>query len=227
MINVLDAILQKCRDNTHPVVLFDLDGTLFNNTPRTRAILVEFAEHTHDDDLRQKLLTSEIPYSPRELMHSLSKSDILVDEAVHYWKQRFFSNEYQYHDEAITGASEYVRELHQLGAHIVYLSGRDVPGMLIGCTKALYEQGFPIGLADTHLYLKPHFKLPDLEFKISTLDRIDRLGTLVGAFDNEPGICNALYQRWPEATMVLLDTLCAPGAPALLENISTIPNFSR
>ena len=46
-------------------------------------------------------------------------------------------------------------------------------------------------------------------------------------FDNEPGNCNLFLQRWPDAVVGLLDTHCAPGAPALDARCPVIKDFAR
>ena len=60
MSQVVDSAVEKvkacsARGQKPPVVVFDLDGTLFDNGPRTWQILLDFAEHEGNTELRRRL----------------------------------------------------------------------------------------------------------------------------------------------------------------------------
>jgi hypothetical protein len=55
---------------------------------------------------------------------------------------------------------------------------------------------------------------------------LKRSGTVIAAFDNEPGLCNLFKSAFPDAAVCLLDTAHAPGAPALHEGILKAEDFS-
>ena len=74
-----------------------------------------------------------------------------------FWFERFFTDAYQAHDIPMAGAPKFVNELYNEGATVVYLSGRDSPGMLVGCSASLREHGFPVGPHEYRRCLKARF----------------------------------------------------------------------
>jgi len=52
-VDVLEVILERIptvrQDGGQPVVVFDLDGTLYDSRPRTLAILAEYADEVRSD----------------------------------------------------------------------------------------------------------------------------------------------------------------------------------
>lgn len=219
-------------DKVHraPVLVFDLDGTLFDNGPRTWRILVDFAERHGHDELRRALDAGpreRLPYMLTETLARLSVTDAaVVESAAEYWKSRFFTDHEQQHDIPILGALALAKGCYDAGATLVYLSGRDVPNMLIGVCQSLRAHGFPVGLARTAVVLKPDFHDDDLHFKRSAFDFIDSLGTVVGTFDNEPANSNAFQQRWPDAVHVFVKTQHAPNPPPLHPTIVAVDDLT-
>ena len=78
-----------------------------------------------------------------------------------------------------------------------------------------------------HAFLRREKKFASLEALKEQIarDKINPMGTVAGAFDNEPGNCNAFYRAFSEARVILLDTLHKPSAPDLLPGIEAIPDF--
>lgn len=231
---LLDDLLARCHEVRAqagaPVVVFDLDHTLFDNGPRTWQILLEFAEVRGHSALRAAL--DGLPHTglPYLLSETLARCGIedpaLHDDAFAFWRERFFTDEYQRFDLPLAGAVDFVARLYDQGATVVYLSGRDAPGMLVGCAASLRHHGFPIGLARTTLVLKHDFETPDLDFKREAVSFIGGLGVVVGTFDNEPGNCNLFHEVWPGARNVYVSTAHAPNPPRLIDGIATIADFS-
>ena len=214
------------------LAVFDLDGTLYNNTVRTIRILQEFA-HAHAlkypelvksfDGLRSEGL----PYLVKDIVATVGLEDAdVVKEIESFWFKRFFTDPYIKHDLPTPGAVQVVRRLYEAGVIPVYLPGRDAPNMLQGTVAGLQRDGFPLGTADTRLVLKPDFHTPDAEYKSSVVDHLRHQGDVVAVFDNEPGICNLLCAAFPDAVGVWLDTHHAPGAPPLADGILTIRDFA-
>jgi hypothetical protein len=219
------------RDHRDPLVVFDLDGTLYDNTHRTLRILLEFA-HTHA--LRhpgllaalQSFPVKQLRYRVSDTLELLGFTDAeLVAEVFSFWKDRFFTNAYCLYDLPIAGGPEIVREVHRRGGVPCYLTGRDAPNMLRGTLETLQRDGFPVGLSDTRLILKPDFAMDDMAFKEGVISHLRGTGRVVGSFDNEPGLCNLFKAAFPEATVVWLDTSHAPGAPPLRSDIVTVKDF--
>lgn len=200
-----------------PVVVFDLDHTLFDGRPRTLVILAEFAAtlpaaQRKQADAIRKIPLHGVSYLLKDTLRSVGVVDPqLVAAAEAYWKPRFFSDRYVDLDVPIAGASEYVRDLWKRGALVVYLSGRNAEAMLVGTTTSLQKWNFPLGVRGAQLVLKPRFDEPDDTFKQASLDAISALGTIVASFENEPGNLTAMAQRWPDAAVVFLDTDFNPG----------------
>lgn len=211
--------------------VFDLDATLYDNRPRTLEILMEYREEiadTHPDvaDALLSLTSERIEYLLSDTLRGcgITRADI-VSDVTRFWHDRFFTDEYVLHDVAYEGAPEFVRACHDSGAVIVYLTGRDIPGMLVGTVQSLRDQGFPIALAGTEVVLKPDANLPDEAFKRGALPTLERLGEVVAFFDNEPANCNLAKAMFPDATVVLLETQRVPYAPELAEDIEVVADF--
>ncbi|MSP72264.1 MAG: haloacid dehalogenase-like hydrolase [Myxococcales bacterium] len=229
--HILDRVVSNRGASRPAVLIFDLDHTLFDNGPRTAEILTEFAESVDDLELRGRLVgmrRHNLPYLLREILAEVGEvRDELVHAATKFWFHRFFTDAYQRFDEPLPGACLFVNDCFSAGATIVYLTGRDVPKMLLGTTESLRRHGFPVGLARTHLVLKPDFETPDYDFKRDVLEHMVTLGEVVGCFENEPGNCNLFQSRFPGAATVLLETTFAPNPPPLDPGIVRIPDFRR
>lgn len=198
-----------------PVVVFDLDDTLFESRPRTLRILREFAEEekARFPELREKisrLKKEDIRYVLSETLGELGIQDSeLIAAAAEFWKQRFFGSEYCAADPALPGAVKYVNEAHSL-ATVVYLTGRD--GKMQACTlEAIRRQGLPFGDGRSVLMMKSDTALDDLSFKKNAVPQIQTLGRVVGFFENEPVNLNWLsYLFGMEVSAVFVDTIHSP-----------------
>lgn len=229
--SVLERVEQTLDAGRTPVVVFDLDATLYDNRPRTLEILMEYREDVFEShpDVAEALggATAErIEYLLSDTLRAcgITRSDI-VQDVTRFWRERFFTDDYVQRDTTIDGAAEYVLACHDAGAIIVYMTGRDVPGMLIGTVASLRDCGFPIGVAGIELILKPDANLPDEAFKRGALPTLNRIGEMVAFFDNEPANCNLARVMFPESLVILLETQRVPYAPALLEDIEVVADF--
>jgi len=233
---LLDRIVERCRENGKartPVVVFDLDGTLMDNRPRTAAILRELstAWTTSHPSMAPKLASAEADDLAYLLTDSLARLGVtrtdLVREAEVFWRERFFTDEYLAHDIEVSGAAAFARACYDAGGILVYFTGRDLPLMGLGSFASLRDLGFPIGVPGTELVLKPDANMPDEAFKRMQGPALQRVGRVVALFDNEPGNCNVLGAHFPEAFSVLLDTQHLPGAPPLDPSVKVIADFRR
>lgn len=211
-------------------MLFDLDGTLYDNRPRTLRILHAFAaqlpkEHAEAARTLRALTAADLQYRLDETLGPRGVSADIIARAQSAWRARFFTDAACADDVPVAGAVAFARACWDAGATVVYLTGRDIPGMLLGTTRTLRDDGFPIAVPRVELVMKPTFEEGDTEFKQRLLDAFDELGTVVASFDNEPGNCNLFHRRWPEAFTVLLDTQKAPGAPPLDTGCHVVPHF--
>lgn len=233
-LDVLRRILTMIADHPQkpaPVVVFDLDATLFDNRPRTLEILMELREEimTDEPELADALLALEVDRIRYLLTDTLKECGIyradIVKRVSTYWHDRFFTDEYVACDVPMMGAPEFVRACYEAGAVIVYLTGRDIPGMLVGTVAKLRDDGFPIAVAGTELVLKPDPNMSDEAFKRTALPTLDRVGDLIAFFDNEPANCNLAKAMFPEAMVVLLETQKVPGAPPPDEDLEVLADF--
>ena len=231
---VLTSILERVKATRsagrRPVVVLDLDATLFDNGPRSWVILSEFAEEAQNDVLKVALngyRKDSLPYLLKDMFTEMGLQDEeLLKSASKFWFERFFTDAYQAHDMPMAGAPKFVNELYNEGATVVYLSGRDSPGMLVGCSASLREHGFPVGLTNTAVVLKPDFETPDAAFKEDACRFMAELGEVVSTIDNEPGNVNLFHRQFPDAINVLIHTNAAPGAPEPSEGLSHIDDFA-
>lgn len=215
------------------VVVFDLDGTLMDNRPRSLAILNEIAAVWGDREPEvAKQLKTATPHGLAYLFHEslhrlgITRSD-LVTEAEEYWRARFFRDEHLVHDVALPGSVAFAKACYEAGAVLVYLTGRDLPLMGLGTFRSLRDLGFPIGVAGTEVILKPDAAMPDEAFKRLAAPELARVGTVIASFDNEPGNCNVFLSTYPECDSILVDSQHMPGAPPLAPGVRVIKDFRR
>lgn len=222
---IMGRILEKTNDllsrGLNPLVIFDLDDTLIDCRYRKHRVFQDFIQlpdiikHFPDDVRRVRNLSCEkIAY---RIVDNMDKVGVISPEFRRkieaFWAFHYFTNPYVAHDHPFPGSVNFVRDLHQAGARIVYFSGRDLPGMGKGTRENLTRLGFPMG-ENTELVLKPNSLMPDLTFKQLALPMIRRLGEVVAVFENESRNLNAIAEEFPLALLVLLDTLHSPNPPA-------------
>ncbi len=220
-----------------PIVLLDLDSTLYEVAPRTHQILVEWMDTPEAREFPmvvrelRRLEHAHVGYSLKDTFGALGLSasngevDSALKSAKAFWLGRFFTNEYLRHDRAYPGAAPFVREVHGLGALVVYLTGRDAPGMGDGTVENLVRDGFPWEPATTHLLLKPAYGLPDLDHKKGAADFIRSRGELVASFENEPANLVAIYEIFPEAMHVFVETVSSDHAAPAASGLYRIRSF--
>lgn len=229
---LLRSIVDRVRAQAGPaVVVFDLDGTLMDNRPRVVAILHELAEHweaRHPEAAERcsRASVEDIGYGFVDNLRRLGvQGAALHEEGFAFWKQRFFRDPHVRHDVEVAGARAFAQAVHDAGAIVVYLTGRDLPNMALGSFASLRDLGFPIGVIGTELVVKPRFETPDHEFKQSVAPELRRLGSVVASFDNEPANVNIFLSAHPESVGVFLDTQYAPDPPALDPRAHVIHTF--
>jgi hypothetical protein len=230
----LRAIVRRCRTErggATPVVVFDLDGTLLDNRPRTAAILREYAARCRGalPELARRLeaaRSADLAYLLSDSLERLgARETTLVADMEAFWRERFFADGHLVHDVPVAGAVGYVRSCYDAGAILVYLTGRDLPLMGLGTFQSLRDLGFPIGLPATELVLKPDAGMPDEAFKRLAAPELARVGNVVAAFDNEPANCNVMRAHYPDAHVVFVDTQHMPGAPPLDPGVRVVRDF--
>lgn len=219
----LNEVLLRIDETRHsarlPVVVFDLDSTLFTTGPRNWAILQEFVAQSAHAGLAEQvagLRPEDIGWNIHEcLKHRGIGHPKLWHELQEFWAERFFTDAYVLHDRALPGAAAFVTACHTRGALIYYLTGRHVGGMEVGTVSALRSEGFPFWRGRCVLHLKPSFEMSDRAFKDDAIGDIRSYrGEIAATFENEPGNANLFQRAFPHALHFLLLTVHSPGAEA-------------
>lgn len=237
MAPALDRILGEVRriaaaGAAHAVAVFDLDSTLLSTAQRNLAILHEFGARAEATaELRQSIARLSVDDMGWNVMDDLRRygfaHEPVLKELRRFWFERFFTSPYLRHDEPLPGAADYVREVHAAGALIVYLTGRDEPGMGVGTRDSLRAHGFPMDTPRVVMRLKPEFREDDLVFKKRVTVEIGALGTVVAAFENEPANANFFAEAFPAAHILLLETVHSPNPPPLSPRVVRLKDFRR
>lgn len=231
---VADEVGQVAAAGGTPVVIFDLDDTLFETLTRSATIIREFGEQVGDARLRAARnehvrfgledTLAQVGLTPAEIEGDLGR------RVRRFWSPRFFNGTHYHLDTPLPGAATYVQRLHGLGARVVYLTGRKDVGREPSLA-ALRGAGFPVD-ERTAFFCKPdpapgEPKLETAAWKGQTArTEVAAMGTVVAAFDNEPVNVNALREALPATTrVVFLDTLYKPDSPPLLAEVVTIRDY--
>jgi hypothetical protein len=237
--HILERILREAHSAVHSgerfLAAFDLDSTLFDLTLRISGIIDEFLA----DSENRRLFAAEC--------EALKKMEILrtdwgVDQAMarvgitqqshpkfvravlDFWSYHFFSDQFLHRDEPLPGAVDFVQELHRSGAHIMYLTGRDVPRMLKGTNESLKTWNFPLDHHSARLVLKPSAALDDASFKVAILKEAERNYDHMWLFENEPVNINLVARHCPSIGLVFIDTTHS-GVETVSPNLARLPHF--
>ena len=191
------------------VAVFDLDGCLFDTRPRQVQIFRELAAQRALDGLYRVEVDHFRDWSISNTLRNAGLDDAFVaarvDEVRTWWQAHFFTSRYVGFDHAMPGAVSLVREVHEAGLFVVYLTGRD-ESMRAGTEEALRRFGFPYDRERTSLLVKPDARTDDTAFKESALAVIAELGDVVLYMDNEPSNVNLFHRAHPEALVVFVET---------------------
>jgi hypothetical protein len=211
------------------VVVLDLDSTLLDNRPRQARILQDYGrvagvaalldarpEHWQGWDLEVALGNA-----------GLSAAEIAAHAvpARRFWAEWFFTSAYCRLDAAIPGAVAFARTLARTGARLAYVTGRPAR-MRDGTLHVLRREGFPMPDGDgVRLFMKDDLALGDDAWKEVAAARVEQIGPVVAAFDNEPAHVNLYARRWPAALVVHVDTDHSARPIAVLPGVPAIADF--
>lgn len=227
--DILDEVAATHARGDHPVVLLDLDSTLFDTGERHRRILAEFASQHGDPalvELVSRLGPADFQWSVLEPLREAGFGDeALHKKIMRFWGRCFFSDRFVDLDLPVRGAVGYVRALAEEGALCVYLTGRDAPGMGAGTLRMLHRAGMPLLDGYGLLMMKGSTRAQDADHKATALERVRRLGTLVATFENEPAHANAYLAAFPDGAHVLVGDVHSPSAPEPDPRLHAIADF--
>lgn len=224
---LLKRIIAQC-ESRH--VLFDLDSTLLDNRPRSVRIMREFAAHVGESVLADAREIHFTDWSAANAMANIGLQQDSINRLLGpheaFWFERFFSSSYCEIDEAIPGAACFVNAVHQRGAMVSYLTGRNET-MRDGTLACLARLGFPNpGSGSVELIMKPVRDYSDDAFKQEKLQSLQIADKLVAAFDNEPTHINTYRQLFSKAECIHLATDHSMRPVRLLDGIHSIADFT-
>lgn len=212
-----------------PRVLFDLDGTLIDNRPRSVAILRELSVRWREcwpeaAEVASSVEPPSIAFGIEQTLRGLGLDDPeRLAEAKSYWQGRFFHDDLLHHDQPYPGAIEFVQACYQRGAVVSYITARDRENMLLGTVKSLYDLGFPFAEPRTELAMKRRPTDHDEAFKRSAARWPG--AHVIAAFDNEPAHCNTFAELHPEAWVFHYRSLHSSGAPRLDGRVRSVDDW--
>jgi hypothetical protein len=237
--NVLDTILQEAhaaiQQTRRFLAVFDLDSTLFDLTLRVSAIFDDFINDTTNRNLFpnecEKLKSAQIlrtDWGINEALIRIGMTSQTNPEFCHalmeFWSYHFFSDTHLHRDEPLPGAVEFVQELRTTGAHVMYLTGRDIPRMLKGTEQSLKSWNFPLGGEGAKLVLKPAAGLDDASFKVTVLKEARKKYDRIWLFENEPVNLNLTAKHCPDIGLVFIDSAHS-GRESVAPDLARIQHF--
>jgi hypothetical protein len=223
LIEVTEHLREHAR-SMRVAVVFDLDSTLFNVSPRTQAILRRLGG---DADFRAQFTAEAVVLSNIQVLPSdwgvrqaLERTRIVGSQELFvairsYWRKHFFSSGDLHEDHIYPSANEYVRLVQSLGAEVFYLTGRSEGSMREGTLRALAHWGFPL-VSDSHLIMKPSDVQTDESFKALELQKMCENGGFdyIWFFENEPVIIEQVRALLPQIRIVFVNSVHAGRAVA-------------
>lgn len=232
IIDVIDDVHQAKINGDKAVIIFDLDDTLFSTRSRTMRIIQEFTSlpqkiDLYPDDIEnlRKIKKKQIEYKLADTFKLIKiKNDKMLKDMQKFWKARFFTNKYIASDKQIKGASYYVNRLRNMGAHVIYLTGRDRPRMEKGTRKLLISNDFPTTNGTT-LLMKPNKNISDKKFKRVVFEKVEKYGNVLAVFENEAENLNMMAEYFPDARIIFLDTISKSEPEILTSRAVWIRNY--
>ncbi|MGE3683863.1 MAG: HAD family hydrolase [Bdellovibrionales bacterium] len=233
LIEVAEQVREQSRAFT-VAVIFDLDSTLFCVSPRTQHILRQLGhdrefsdQHAEAAEILRHIEVLPTDWGVRQALERtrLKPTPELAHLIRNYWRRHFFSSHLLDKDHIYPSANEYVRHLHDLGADILYLTGRNEAHMKAGTLRALMHWGFPF-YAESKLIMKPNEIETDESFKAHVLKRLVQSYDHIWFFENEPVIIDQVRSLVPQVHIVFVNSVHS-GQGVAPEDLRTIaPSYS-
>jgi len=222
---IVDAVKQAKADGKTPVVIFDLDDTLFDTRYRVRDILRDYGKTIDEPRLKTLSVRHVVYLLPKTLARAgFTQAEIEGDLGKKInaaWRKRMWLGASHSLDRPMRGARRYAERLVAAGAELHFITGRKQSDYTASLEK-LAEDAFPEGT----LHCKPNnFYAGTPAFKKEATQKLRAKPnvTIVAAIDNEPGNCTAFKQAAPKATVVWIRSQwkempkTVPMAPGVIE----------
>ncbi|MBN7813664.1 hypothetical protein J0A68_22095 [Algoriphagus sp. H41] len=224
-----------------PIVVFDLDDTLFSTARRNLVIIQNFAADQGDAypdfaKIASGLKLSDMNWSVSAALTQagLDPNSASLKPFTDYWGSTFFSDDYAAVDLPNPGAVDFANACWEAGAMLFYLTGRHIGdpglknGMGLGTALDFTNRGFPFWKGRCELKLKKVKTQTDVDYKREALQEIKSLnGEVVATFDNEPGNAALFLQNFPNALNFWVKTTWNPGDTVSTAGLNVIPDFSE
>ena len=221
---VLERVQAEATDGDarQPLVVFDLDDTLFDTRWRALVNLRAWGESHGEQrlvDLRLEDVRYELAGTLRNAGLSAGEVQGALGRAITAFQSQHWTD---YHlDRPFPGALALVQAVEQAGGRVVYVTGRS-ERRRAASEAVLRAAGFPVEGALR--YFRPaDDQRSSASYKaIVARHYLPRHGEVVAAFDNEPANCNAFLWANPQALTVHLDTLYPAASPALAAGVEVL-----
>ncbi len=194
MESLISRFDQAINGQKKPVLIFDIDSTIFNVSPRNQDIFDLFCSiHKAKNPILLKISSSyQLKYTDWGLnpyLNMIPNNDSLKKEAHSFWKNHFFSGTFLFSDKPYKGIIPLIKLLYSKNSLILYLTGRDDHRMRKATLLQLRHWGLPLD-TEKNLITKPHKKMNDGEYKNKALLRIFKIyfKHSIFFFDNEPSV---------------------------------------
>ncbi len=215
--NILSEIHRRHQSGQKSLVVFDLDSTLFDVSPRIQKILQDFSQDkTHRAQFPESCQILESiemwkqDWGFKDALARAGLGDHHPDfhlAVKNFWSKTFFTNEYLEYDMPYDGACEYVQAVQAAGADISYLTGRDIPRMGPGSLSVLKKWKFPVGEEQAQLVLKPQKEMDDAQFKVDYFSpALKKQFSKIWFFENEPVNIDLVRKVHPDIEVVFFDS---------------------
>ncbi len=212
-----------------PVIVFDLDDTLFDSSFRTLQIFKEFfteekrKEFSCEYEKIVGLKRSNVKYRLKDTLISVGiRNEFFGKQLLSFWKEKFFNNEYIKYDQPNENAVEYCQQVANTQAKIFYLTGRQHQ-LRPGTFSSLKKFGFP---QFENLITKEEKSEDDLVYKTREISKLKDKGEIVAVFENEPRNLQAMQEVLPMALAFFMNTRFSDKSNEIkLKNIIEIVSF--
>jgi hypothetical protein len=225
--SVLRRVQDTVRRGGKPVIVMDMDDTMFDARPFAAFAVRRAAQEALARDpsgpraaAMRRLLTAgpeDIVGRTTEALRGLGV-DMEVDKAlVDRFREIYYSPEWLSAETIMPGMAEFLARAHALGAHIVYLTGREESAaMRAGTELQLARHGLPHPGREERvsLILKTDDFRHDFDgslFKNAMADVIDGFGEVVAAFDDLHANVETFRKRFPKADVLRVTAREAAG----------------
>ncbi|MCP4581140.1 MAG: hypothetical protein GY839_05945 [candidate division Zixibacteria bacterium] len=216
---IAQGMKRAAQSNQRPVMVIDIDGTIAEHFLRTQQIFIEAIKELELPESFKKNLNDFDPfaydYNPKPNLIEMGLEGETLAKMIKYWNKYFFSNKFLHLDNQIEGGSEFVHKILGLDIDVIYLTGRDEQNMGEGTRVWLTKNNFMNEHYRTSILMKTNLDIENVDSKALSAQSIQKVGEPVLIIDNEPCELEAMWDQFPRAATILMDTPNS-GRPATL-----------